>query len=76
MLAELGKPVLEDTWMEQTVDEHVSTSEAPRLIVGMRGEWARGPKKGKIACSVCRALGVVALAFWSRKSFGVESLLE
>ena len=74
VLAELGKPALEDTWMGQTADEQMSTSKAPRLIVGMRGEWGqeanRGKKEAAIPC-LQRLSGSGRL--WS---FGVGSLLE
>ena len=45
MLAGLGKPAIGDMWMGQTAEEHVSTSDAPRLMMG-RGEWGQGTHKG------------------------------
>ena len=54
MLAELWKPVVEDTWMGQTMDEHVSPSEAPRLMMGWRGEWGARANKGKKVAAISR----------------------
>ena len=38
VLAELEKPAIGDTWMGQTVDDHMSTSKSPRSVMGWRGE--------------------------------------
>ena len=50
VLAELGKPAIEDTRMGQTVDEQMSPSKSPRSAMGWRGEGEKGVGHLSPAC--------------------------
>ena len=42
VLAELGKPAVGDTWMEQPADEQMSTSNAPQNMMNQHGTSGEG----------------------------------